>query len=210
MKPGSFIAAKIFITAVCVWLGGCESSSFDDVPPSIGRPTMPPVCAGGCTPPPVCGEPEDFCTCGCIPGEIVFGMVCTDRGCLAPMRFDSSLPDASQVDASTLCNGLDFCNCSGLCRPTVDLAEGCFCEADEPFDCSGEAPECVCGGARYAGCFQVGSCPQRIRCGSCGTVIRNGCAVCDPACGGDAGVEDDAGATRDAAAVDAALPADGG
>jgi hypothetical protein len=70
------------------------------------------------------------------------------------------------------------------CVPLIDLSTGCFCEYDDPFNCTGEPGACICGGATYLGCVTRGVCSQTmIDCGRCPLVYDDaGCPSCDSAC----------------------------
>lgn len=54
----------------------------DDVPTGDASPDSM-LCAGGCSMPPLCTEPADPCSCGCIDGEVFGDNVCMG-GCLMP------------------------------------------------------------------------------------------------------------------------------
>ena len=59
----------------------------DDDVSSDASPDTTMMCGGGCSVPPLCTEPADPCSCGCIDGETFNDKVCMG-GCLIPATED--------------------------------------------------------------------------------------------------------------------------
>ena len=80
------------------------------------------------------------------------------------------------ADAGSCC---DYCDCAVGCEPLIDTTTGCVCPGDDPFNRTGEL--CACGGARYLGCVDRGTCADtEIHCeaGCLGGVGTDGCPTC--------------------------------
>jgi len=105
--------------------------------------------------------------CICEPGMACCGACGSDAWlCLPPPPTD--------------CSGRSYCECNAGCVPLVDLSTGCICECDDPFNCSGEMCDCVCGGATYLDCAAAGQCEEtQVDCGDCETVMIAGCPTCE-------------------------------
>ncbi len=170
---------------------GTVDAATDSATPSCpaGQETFQPGCGGGfggytpieagCYQP--CTGMDDtscggglVCTrtvvdpCVCAPGE----PCCEACGgeqwvCLPPPPTD--------------CESRSYCDCNAGCVPLVDLTTGCICPCNDPFNCTGETCDCVCGGATYLGCAPAGQCEEtEVHCGSgCDLAMVDGCPTCD-------------------------------
>ena len=120
------IAGLVF--AVC--LAACSGKETGAVGSSNQEPNSTTVC-GGCSLPPVCGEPDVACSCGCAEGEILNGMVCTADGCLQALPPDASTGDAGRDAASDAATdaGSDMSVQDGGSDASTDAADDATADA---------------------------------------------------------------------------------